>query len=227
MKNYSLQDLIQMLNHLRGPQGCSWDKEQTAKSLQKYIIEEAYELVAAIENGSIQQIKEELGDLLLQVIFQSQIADEQGHFKFDDVTHTLGCKLVRRHPHIFESPAQLSPKEVSIQWQQIKQTEEPNKQSALAEQAKGLPGLAYAHKIQKEAARKGFDWPTWQMAFERVQEELEQVHQAISKETQNKLQEGLGDLLFAIVGLIRKLDFDPELTLLKVCFKFCRRFDQM
>lgn len=212
--------LTTIMARLRDPDtGCEWDRVQTSRTIARYTIEEAYEVVDAIERGDLADLKDELGDLLLQVVFHARIAEEAGAFALPDVIDAISDKMERRHPHIF-GPAETSPG-----WETIKATERASKpdQSALAGVATALPSLARADKLQKRAARVGFDWPDATGSLAKVHEELDEIATA----TPDTLAEEVGDLLFAVTNYARHLGIDPEVALRAGNAKFEARFRAM
>lgn len=213
---------------LRGPQGCPWDKEQTHESLRRYLLEEAYETVDAIDNNDSEHLKEELGDLLLQVVFHAQIAFEQGRFDIEDVVEGIVTKLVRRHPHIFGETEVSSARDVLINWEEIK-SKEKSETSAIAGIPASFPSLVYAYKLQSKAARVGFDWEDVEGALEKITEEVDELKEEMNaaKTGEGRVEDEIGDLLFAVVNVARHLDVDPELALRGTCKKFERRFGYM
>lgn len=226
----NIERLKEIMVLLRDPEkGCPWDIDQDFKSIAQYAIEEAYEVVDAIEKNDIQGLKEELGDLLLQVIFHSQMASEAGYFQFDDVVETLNQKMIKRHPHVFGDEDIRTAKEQEIAWE--KQKEEERSQKAvkkgkeaglLSGIAVTLPALTRSVKLQARAAKVGFDWPSLDGVFAKIDEELAELKVAVSEK--QGIDEELGDLLFSISNLARKLDLDPE-TCVRMCNeKFIKRF---
>lgn len=214
--------LVEVMSRLRAPEGCPWDREQTHQSLRKYMLEEAYEAVEAIDTGDPRLICEELGDVLLQVVFHAQVAREAGTFDFHDVVEGITAKLVRRHPHIFGDVVAETAADVARNWEAIKQAEKGGKapESVLGKVSTALPALSRANEVQKRAAKVGFDWDDLAGPVSKVREELDEVLAAAPAE-----QEGeLGDLLFAVVNLARMLKVDPELALTGTTAKFIRRF---
>lgn len=212
---------------LRGEGGCPWDREQTHESLKPYIIEEAYEVLETIDEGDMDGLKEELGDLLLQTVFHSRLAEEAGIFNINDVLNAICDKLVRRHPHVFgESEADTSEK-VLKQWKEIKKGEKPDADTKpLLEKAApaGLPALMRAMKVQEKASSAGFDWEGWRGAFDKVEEELRELRHAFDAGDKDKVEMELGDFLFSLVNTSRHLNVDPEEALRKTTGKFMRRF---
>ena len=205
---------------------CPWDQKQTPNSLTPYAIEEAYEVEAAIRSGDIQHIKEELGDLLLQVVFQSQMYSEQGAFNFQDVVQGITEKLIRRHPHVFQAEQfnQLTAEEVSTLWKQIKQQEKQGKPQSRLDQIKHGPTLQQAEQIQKNAAQIGFDFANVADAYAKLEEELAELQQAIKQQNSNEIQAELGDCLFSLINVGRKLGVNNEIALLGTIDKFRTRF---
>jgi ATP diphosphatase len=206
--------------------GCEWDKEQTFQSIAPHTIEEAYEVVDAINRSNIPDLKEELGDLLLQVVFLSQIASEDNLFNFNDVGQTITQKLIRRHPYIFSEKRDHSSEEQMDQWEGIKQEErELKKQSGILDGiAQNLPALKRSQKIQKRAAKVGFDWPDSKGVFKKIKEEIRELEEAIESKDQESMKEEVGDLLMIITNLAQKLDVDSEEALKGSNEKFINRF---
>ncbi|HUD94052.1 nucleoside triphosphate pyrophosphohydrolase [Sphingobium sp.] len=221
-----IMPLANVMARLRDPDtGCPWDIEQDFASISPYTIEEAYEVADAIERGDMAALRDELGDLLLQVAFHSRIAEQAGHFALQDVIDAITEKMVRRHPHVFGEGARRE--DGHAQWEIIKAAERAEKEpdpSALAGVANALPALLRAEKLQKRAARTGFDWPDTVGAMGKIAEELDEVREA---EGQEAREEEVGDLLFAVVNLARHLKVDPENALRKANAKFGRRFRAM
>lgn len=236
-----LDKLIEVMAVLRGPDGCPWDKKQDYYSIKENIIEEAYEVVEALEKNDIEAFKEELGDLLLQVVFESQMAYEKGDFDLADVAEVLRKKLIRRHPHVFSGLDVDGSEEVLRNWERIKQEEkESNNQfsSLLDKFNQGQSALNQAYDIQKIAAEVGFDWNDLEPVLDKIEEELGECKEIIGAnpdntlfnrenldaESHNKLESEIGDLLFAVVNLARFKKINPELALLKTILKFKNRF---
>jgi MazG family protein len=207
--------------------GCEWDKEQTFKSIAPFTIEEAYEVADAIERENISDLKEELGDLLLQVVFLSQIAKEEELFSFDDVAKTISEKLVRRHPFVFSDKKNHSSEEQINQWEEIKQKErsKKNQEGILDGIAKNLPSLQRSQKIQKRVSSVGFDWPDTKGVFEKIKEELMELEEAVESNNKESIQEEIGDLYMIITNLSEKLGVDSEEALRKSNVKFEKRFN--
>ncbi|MFZ5639761.1 MAG: nucleoside triphosphate pyrophosphohydrolase [Bacillota bacterium] len=223
--------LVGILEMLRSETGCPWDREQTHDSLKKYLVEETYEVIEAIDEGNMYKICEELGDLLLQIVFHAQIARESGYFDFNDIVQGISQKLIRRHPHVFGEVQVENSAQVSANWEQIKAGEKAARGEApvsvLDGIPRGLPALAKAEKIQKKAAKVGFDWPDYRGAMEKVEEELAEFKQALNLDDRQKLNEEIGDMLFAVVNLARLVGVDPENALGGTIGKFCSRFRYM
>ncbi|MBA3581673.1 MAG: nucleoside triphosphate pyrophosphohydrolase [Gammaproteobacteria bacterium] len=231
---HTLNDLLTIMTRLRDPQtGCPWDKQQSFNTIAPYTIEEAYEVVDAIERFDMSDLRDELGDLLFQVVYHAQIAQEQDHFNFNEVVHAICEKMLRRHPHVFGAAQERPINEIKQNWEAEKARERANKNSAelSAELATGtltgialaLPALKRAMKLQKRAAQVGFDWPSVDGVFAKCVEELQEVR-ATHLDDKVALQEELGDLLFSCVNLARHLEVDPEEALRKGNHKFERRF---
>ncbi|HVA14529.1 MAG TPA: nucleoside triphosphate pyrophosphohydrolase [Stellaceae bacterium] len=221
-----LDRLLAIMARLRDPvSGCPWDVAQSFKTVAPYTIEEAYEVAEAAELDDTPALKDELGDLLLQIVFHSRMAEEAGSFAFDDVARAIGDKMVRRHPHVFGAVAIDSAAAQTIAWEEQKAAERAAQgaASALDGIGTGMPALTRAAKLQRRAARVGFDWPAVAPVFEKIAEEIAELHAAMS-ESRDRVEDELGDLLFAVVNLARKLDHDPEQALRRACRKFERRF---
>lgn len=238
MPNYTIDDLLYLMARLRDPEsGCPWDIKQDYASIAPSTLEEAYEVVDAIEKADFVHLKEELGDLLFQVIFYSQLGKEEGRFEFESVVSTLVTKLIRRHPHVFPEGTLQSrvenrhtlPVDVKARWEAIKQQEREEKGAIglLADIPLGLPALSRAAKLQKRAATAGFDWDDVNGPIAKVREELMEVEEALAADDINAIEEELGDLLFAVVNISRYLKIDPEQTLRKANQKFEARFHYM
>ena len=220
-----IEQLRAVVAALRAPDGCPWDREQSHITLRGGLLEEAYEVVAAIDASDDVNLCEELGDLLLQVVFHGQIATEQGRFNFDQIALGIAEKLVRRHPHVFGSENAEDSAAVLVRWEEIKRQEKGGvpTESALDGISEGMPALQYAAKVQKRAAKIGFDWAEAAPVLAKIREELSEVEGAMH-EGELRLEEELGDLLFSVVNLTRKLKLDPEVALSGATRKFARRF---
>jgi tetrapyrrole methylase family protein/MazG family protein len=223
----SFPKLREIIADLRGPNGCPWDKEQTHQSLKKYLIEETYEVIDAIDEEDIDHLVEELGDVLLQVLLHAQIGEDDGYFSIDDVIESISAKMIRRHPHVFGDKSAKNSEEVIQNWQEIKSLEKGKTEQSLLEGiSKSLPNLLRAYEIQKKAARVGFDWQEITPALAKVKEELQEFEQELhefEKQTEAAKRE-FGDLLFAFVNVARFLKIHPEEALYETNEKFCRRF---
>ena len=223
--------LVRIMMQLRDPEtGCPWDIKQTLHSIIPHTIEETYEVADAIYHGDPEHIKEELGDLLFQVVFYAQIAQESGWFEFSDVAAVMCEKLIRRHPHVFTDQSHLSPEQVEAQWDAIKLAEKaglPVPTSILAGIPTGMTPLMQAHKIQKTVAQVGFDWPDIPPVVDKIKEELVEVEEAMASGDQAHVEEEIGDLLFAVVNLARHAGVKSETALMAANQKFTQRFMQV
>ena len=217
-------ELVRIMAVLRAPDGCPWDREQTHMSLRSHLVEEAYETVAAIESGDDAEIRDELGDILLQVVFHAQIASEEGRFDVDDVADAIVTKLRRRHPHIFADATCDTAEDVMVAWDEIKRTEKPDK-GLLEGIAPTLPGLTYAEKISRRAVSVGFEWETVDDVWAKVHEEIDELK--ATEAGTPEAEDELGDVLFSMVNVGRKMGIDPEQALRSTCAKFIRRFTDM
>ena len=226
-EKYNFNDLLRIMEILRAPDGCMWDREQDHQSIRRNFIEETYEVCEAIDEQDPEHLKEELGDVLLQVVFHTEMEKEKGVFDIGDVADGICKKLIYRHPHIFGSVEVGSSEEILRNWDELKRKEKHQETdtSALESVAKSLPGLIRAEKLQKKAAKVGFDWENAQGALEKVEEELDEVKRAMTGD--GDPEEELGDLLFAAVNVARHLKVDPERAMEKTCNKFVRRFAEM
>lgn len=226
-EKYNFNDLLRIMEILRAPDGCMWDREQDHQSIRRNFIEETYEVCEAIDEQDPEHLKEELGDVLLQVVFHTQMEKEKGVFDIGDVADGICKKLIYRHPHIFGTVEVGSSEEILRNWDELKRKEKHQKSDTdtLASVAKSLPGLIRAEKLQKKAAKVGFDWENAQGALEKAGEELDEVKRAIAGD--GDPEEEIGDLLFAAVNVARHLKVDPERAMEKTCNKFIRRFADM
>ena len=238
-------DLLAIVTQLRAPDGCPWDRKQTHDSLKPYLIEESYEVLDALDRNDPRQLREELGDLLLQVLLHSEIEKEHDHFTMEDVITALSEKLVRRHPHVFGSAKETEPSlnadQVVNQWEKIKQAERTSQgqdASLLEGVPASLPALLRAYQVQKRAARVGFDWEKPEHVIDKLDEELQELREASSRhqlntdepsllDSQKDIEQEFGDVLFTIANLARHLDINPEEALRKSCNKFVGRFWSM
>lgn len=226
MKTHNtFEELVAIMRKLRAPGGCPWDAEQTHESLTRYLLEETYEVIEAIDEKSPQHLKEELGDLLLQPIFHAAIAEESGDFTIDDVIGTLCDKLIRRHPHVFGDLVIRDSNEQIENWESIKRQEKGiERPSALSGVPDHLPALLKAHKISEKASRVGFDWEHADQVLAKVMEELHEFEEAWAGGDPTRMEDELGDLLFAIANLGRFLSLNPEEALRKTISRFQKRF---
>ena len=218
--------LLQIMARLRSPAGCPWDREQTHRTIRHNLIEETYEALEALDAGNMPEFCDELGDLLLQVVFHAQMASEAGKFNFDTVAKTIADKLVRRHPHVFGKTKADTSREVLRQWEDIKKTEKKSA-SIFAEVPRSLPALLKADKIQRKASRVGFDWKHVRDVVAKVDEELQELKAALASGNRRHFEEELGDLLFATVNLARFEKLDAEDLLNRTIHKFVKRFQQV
>lgn len=223
---YGFEDLLQIMKMLRAPGGCPWDREQTHKSIRQNFIEETYEVIEAIDTEDRELLKEELGDVLLQVVFHSEMESEVGSFDINDVCDGICKKLIVRHPHIFADVKADTTDEVLSNWDKIKmQTKSQKTQSdAMDSVSKSLPSLMRSEKLQKKAAKVGFDWPDVSGALQKVEEETQELKKAIEDGDKKGMEEKLGDLLFSVVNVSRFLRVDSEEALYHACDKFTNRF---
>jgi MazG family protein len=235
----AMDRLLAIMAQLRAPGGCAWDREQTPATLKPQMLEECYEVIEAIDSGSAGDLTEELGDLLLHIVFQAQIAREEGKFDFTDVANGVADKLIRRHPHVFGDRKTDDPAQIVTMWNELKKAEKPERSSALDGVPRALPALMRAEALQKKARHVGFDWPDATGSLEKVREEIAEVTAEIESELAivqasetrlppgDKTAEELGDLLFSIVNLTRHLKLDAEGLLTAASDKFSRRFQAM
>ncbi len=225
-KQYSIDELLEIMRILRGTDGCPWDREQDHVSLKKYLIEETYEVLEAIDLNNPKKLCEELGDVLLQVIFHARIAEENEQFSFADVVNGVSEKMVHRHEHVFGKKHADTADDVIDLWENIKKVEKGAKTqtSVLKDVPSILPALMRSYKIQEKAARVGFDWDHVEDAWKKVQEETNEFYEAYQSNDMEKTSEELGDLLFAVVNVARFLKIQPELALTGTINKFIKRF---
>lgn len=225
--NYCFDDLLHIMEILRSPEGCMWDREQDHSSIRRNFLEETYEAVEAIDENDTEHLKEELGDVLLQVVFHTEMEREKGNFNMDDVSDGICKKLIFRHPHIFGDVKVSSSDEVLQNWDALKRIEKHQETTtdSMKSVARSLPQLIRAEKIQKKAQKVGFDWPNVSGAIEKVHEEAEELSQALNG--QGNVEEELGDLLFAAVNVARFTKIDPEQALERASDKFMNRFMQI
>lgn len=229
MRPAGIVRLLDVMRRLRAPDGCPWDRKQTIDTLRGSLIEETYEVIDAMESGDRGDLKEELGDLLLQVVFQAQICDEETAFNFDDVANGIADKLIRRHPHVFGDVKADTPEEVIRNWDKIKQTEKGTEtpRSLVAGIPRHLPALSRANLVQKRVARVGFEWDELSDVVAKLEEELAEVKEAIAEKNEAAVREELGDLMFSTVNLTRYIGHDSEEVLNENIAKFVRRFQSL
>jgi len=224
----SLSRLVEIMDRLLAPDGCPWDREQTLATLRPFLVEETYEVLDALERGDVAGHREELGDLLMQVVFHAALRRGQGAFAIDDVVGEICDKLVRRHPHIFGGPGASDVQtsaEVLTQWEQIKAQEKAGKPGRTLDGVIAMPALARAQKLGTKAGRVGFDWGGWEGSLAKVVEETEEIREIADSNDREAAHHELGDLLFAVVNLARKLEVDAESALQDASLRFTRRFE--
>ncbi|MCG3146599.1 MAG: Nucleoside triphosphate pyrophosphohydrolase [Verrucomicrobiae bacterium] len=222
----NLVRLLKIMARLRAPDGCPWDREQTHASIRHNLVEETYEALDALDTGDMVEFRDELGDLLLQVVFHSQMASEAGTFDFDKVAKSIADKLIRRHPHVFGKAKAATSAAVLQQWEAIKKKEK-NAPSIVAEVPRGLPALMRADKVQRKVARVGFDWKNVNGVIAKIEEELREVKAALASGRRRQLEEEVGDLLFAVVNLARFENLHAEDLLDRTVKKFVTRFQHI
>jgi len=231
-KKNKFDGLIKVVRKLRAPQGCPWDRVQTHATLKPYMVEEVYEALEAIDSKDYKKLAEELGDMLLHIVMQAEMGREEKKFTIDDVIDSISAKMIRRHPHVFSNKKVKSVEEVWKRWEEIKAKEVKGQsdkvKSILESVPNALPALYRADKVQRRAARVGFDWNKIAGAWEKVYEEQKEIHELLKKKKNiRRLKEELGDLLFAVVNVSRKLDIDAEEALQNATTKFMRRFKEI
>ena len=231
-----MNNLLTVMAQLRHPEhGCPWDLEQDYSSLVPHTLEEVHEVIECIEAGDLESLQGELGDLLFQIVFYARLAEEQGHFSFDDVAGAIADKLVRRHPHVFANDSVTDSDHQTEKWEAIKAEERQQqagengseKPGILAGVSRALPALVRAQKLQRRAARVGFDWPDTKGVYEKIQEELAELQEAAERQRREHIEEELGDLLFSCVNLSRHYEIDAETALRKASRKFETRFERI
>jgi tetrapyrrole methylase family protein/MazG family protein len=225
----AMETLARLMDILQGEQGCPWDREQTHLSLRPYLIEEAYEVLEAIDNDDSAALAEELGDLLLQVVFHAHIAERENRFDLVDCIEAISRKLIRRHPHVFNGLKVSGTDEVLVNWQRIKQSERETgaREGLLDGIPKGLPALAEAYKLQHKAKQVGFDWPNIEGAWNKLREELRELEVAIDSHKQAEITSEAGDALFSLVNVCRFINVEPETALREASRRFKHRFDEV
>jgi nucleoside triphosphate diphosphatase len=226
----AMNELIELVRRLRGPDGCPWDAAQTAKSVRMYLLEEAYEVLDAIERGEPEEVRSELGDLLFQIVFLAYLAEEEGRFDFAEVVEEITEKMIRRHPHVFGDVKVRNAEEVAVNWAAIKKTERGHVHGAggfLGDVSANLPALQWAHRLGERASKVGFDWPDRESVWEKVHEEIDELKDAMGRNESAMVEEELGDLLFSLVNLARHWGLSAEDLLRKSNAKFVDRFESM
>ncbi len=228
-ENYNFDDLVKIMKYLRAPDGCPWDRVQTHESIRSNFIEETYEVIEAIDNKDSELLKEELGDVLLQVVFHSEMSAEENEFDINDVINGVCKKLVERHPHVFGDVKAKNSEEALDSWNSVKMVKKAQKKQsqAMDSVSKALPSLMRAEKIQKKASKVGFDWDNAYGALDKIYEETDELREAIENNNQDTQAEELGDLLFSVVNVSRFIDVDSEKALYDACDKFTDRFKKL
>jgi len=224
--NNGFSALVKLIAKLRGPDGCPWDRKQTSESLKPFLVEECYEVIEALDQGTPSKVKEELGDLLFQIVFHARIAEEHGDFTMLDVIRSNIEKMTRRHPHVFGTARLSTDKEVLANWEDIKKKEKgyEERKSILEGVPKHLPSLLRAHSLQERAARVGFDWSHIDEALPKLDEEITEFKESLRSKDVASIEEELGDIFFMLVNIARFLGVNPEEALRKTISKFIRRF---
>jgi tetrapyrrole methylase family protein / MazG family protein len=223
----SIENLVSIMARLRGPDGCPWDREQTLKTLRPYLLEETYEVLEAIDAGDPREHCEELGDLFLQIVFQARLAEEQSQFDLADVADAISGKLISRHPHVFGDTQVKDAQGVLHQWAALKRREKEAKgggQSVLEGVPREMPALARAERLTEKASRVGFDWPEPEGARRKIEEELAELDEALASGDRQAMEDEVGDVLFAVANLARKLSIPPEEALRRTLWRFVERF---
>ena len=226
-KHENLEQLIETIRILRSPEGCEWDREQTHRSLRPNMLEEAYEAVDAIDSGDMANLREELGDVLLQVLLHSQIADDEGEFDIEDVSKELNEKLIHRHPHVFGNQKVSSTEDILNNWDLLKKEEKKDRKSQMDGISKSQSALMSAQKISKRAVKVGFEWPSEQSLMDCINSEFQEFSEAVSQKDKDHMEDEMGDILFAVVNLARWNKIDAEQALLRANKKFMTRFRKM
>ncbi len=220
----SFKELVEIMDALRADNGCPWDKEQTRESLIPFLLEEAYEVVEALNENDPEQIKEELGDLLFQIVFHARIAKEKEEFDVNDIIEIIGKKLIDRHPHVFGKAEYKTSEEISRQWEERKKEEGKCKESILEGIPGTLPSLLRAYRIQQRVSKIGFDWNRVEDVIDKLDEEMDEFKKAVLRKSQDEIENELGDLFFSLVNLSRFVSVDPENALRKAITRFVQRF---
>ena len=220
----NFEELVDIVTRLRAPDGCPWDREQTRESLKQYLVEEFYELIDALDENDYDGMREEMGDLLFQIILQSQLSKEEGTFDIHDVVADIAGKMVRRHPHVFGDKELSTSDDVVEWWEESKKREGKNHDSAIGGVPRSLPALLRARKIQMKASRVGFDWTRIEDVFDKLEEEIRELKEAITEKKQKAIEEELGDLFFVLVRIANFVEVNPEDALRRTIKKFDQRF---
>ncbi len=220
-------ELVNIVAKLRGPDGCPWDREQTRETLKPYLVEEFYELIDALENNDAEEMKEEMGDLLFQIVLQSQLSHEEGTFNIDNVVDGIAQKMVKRHPHVFGDREMKTSDDVRDWWEKSKKKEGKNYESAMDGVPKALPALIRAQKLQMNATKVGFDWDNIEDVFNKLEEEIAELKEAMSRKKQIEIEDELGDIFFVLVRIANFVNLNPEDALRKTIRKFIYRFKYM
>lgn len=223
----SIEDLLNTVAKLRAPDGCPWDKEQNHKTLKRYLIEETYETIDAIDKDDLKALQEELGDVLLQVALHAQIASENNHFNFDDVAKSINEKMISRHPHVFSDTIANNVDDVLKNWEALKKKEKPSRKEIMDGIPQSLPALLKARNVSSRASKQGFDWKNKDDVIKALKIELKELEEALTSGTPEQKNEELGDVLFMIVNLARHNKIDPEQSLNDATQKFARRFTKL
>ena len=228
MARRSFDDLVRLMTKLRGPEGCPWDREQSLSDLKPFVIEEAYEVVDAIDRNDRHSLLEEVGDLLLEAVFIAEITREEKSFDIYDSVTAIHDKLVRRHPHVFGDVEAGDAEQVLVNWEKLKNEErKAENKSVLAGVPQSLPALLKASRLTEKAARIGFDWRRTEDVFDKIDEEMGELRDAVAKSDAASVEEEIGDLLFTLANIARKLEINPEEALQSTNRKFMRRFESM
>jgi tetrapyrrole methylase family protein/MazG family protein len=233
MSNVDIQKLVDVMSKLRAPDGCPWDREQDHNTLKRFLVEESYEVIEAIEDKDYEHLKEELGDLLLQVVFHAQVANESKLFTFQDVIDGIYNKLIHRHPHVFKDALVNTSRDVEVMWEDIKRKEKKHmntdgtERSAIDGVPMGMPATLQAVRLTEKAGRVGFDWENAKQVLDKIEEELNELKESFAKNDRKEIEHELGDVLFAASNLARHLNADPEEVHRKALQRFRLRFKTM
>jgi len=223
-ENGKFDTFVELIARLRAPDGCPWDREQTHQSLRENLLSETYEVLEALDSGDVVALREELGDLLLQIVLHAQIAKDDSEFEIADVIRGIAAKIVSRHPHIFGDTTADTAAQVMANWEKLKKAEKPHRESVLEGVTKAMPALAYAYEISRRAVRVGFEWPDLGGVLDKLAEEVREIAEA---KTREEKEQEYGDLLFTLVNVARWEDIDAEAALRSASEKFYKRFAHM